>query len=62
MRVNGSNRTGTRESGPTRTGAPILDYSTALAAAFAISAALFERSKTGKGAFIDVSMLETGLS
>ena len=62
MRVNGSNRTGTRESGPTRTGAPILDYSTDLAAAFVISAALFERSKTGKGAFIDVSMLETGFS
>ena len=54
--------TGTQESGPIRTGAPVLDYSTALAAAFAISAALFERSKSGKGAFIDVSMLETGLS
>ena len=54
--------TGTPDSGPIRTGAPILDYSTAMAAAFAVSAALFERSKTGKGAFIDVSMLETGLS
>lgn len=54
--------TGTVESGPIRTGAPILDYSTALSASFAISAALFERSKTGKGTFIDVSMLETGLS
>ena len=54
--------TGTAESGPMRAGAPILDYGTAMAASFAISAALFERSKTGKGTFVDVSMLETGLS
>ena len=54
--------TGTAESGPMRTGAPVLDYGTAMAAAFAISAALFERTKTGKGTFVDVSMLETGFS
>lgn len=54
--------TGTEESGPVRTGAPVLDYGTALAASFAISAALYERASTGKGNFIDVSMLETGLS
>ena len=54
--------TGTAESGPIRAGAPVLDYGTAMAASFAISAALFERSKTGKGTFVDVSMLETGLS
>ena len=54
--------TGTEESGPIRTGAPILDYATALAAAFAVSAALYERRRTGEGSFIDVSMLETGLS
>ncbi len=54
--------TGTADSGPIRTGAPVLDYATALAASFAISAALFERSTSGKGNFIDVSMLETGLS
>lgn len=54
--------TGTEESGPTRTGAPILDYSTALAASFAISAALYQRSQTGKGGFVDVSMLETGFT
>ena len=53
--------TGTQESGPIRTGAPVLDYGTALAASFAVSAALFERATTGKGNFIDVSMLETGL-
>ncbi|MEM7242558.1 MAG: CoA transferase [Pseudomonadota bacterium] len=54
--------TGTAESGPIRTGAPILDYATGLAAAFAVSAALVEREKTGQGSFIDVSMLETGLT
>ena len=54
--------TGTADSGPTRTGAPILDYGTALAAGFAISTALYDREKTGKGCFIDVSMLETGLT
>jgi CoA:oxalate CoA-transferase len=54
--------TGTQESGPIRTGAPVLDYSTALAASFAVSAALYERASTGRGSFVDVSMLETGLS
>jgi len=54
--------TGTDESGPIRTGAPIVDYSTALAASFAISAALYERTKTGKGCFVDVSMQETALT
>ena len=54
--------TGTRESGPIRTGAPILDYATALSASFAISAALYKRSQTGQGSFVDVSMLETGLA
>ncbi|MEM6308587.1 MAG: CoA transferase [Pseudomonadota bacterium] len=54
--------TGTSESGPMRTGAPVLDYATALAASFAVSAALFARTETGTGSFVDVSMLETGLS
>ena len=54
--------TGTAESGPVRAGAPVLDYATAMAASFAVSAALYERAATGRGTFIDVSMLETGLS
>ena len=53
------NLTGFEEQGPIRTGAPIIDYGVALAASFAISSALFKRSQTGKGSFIDVSMLET---
>ncbi len=51
--------TGTEETGPLRTGAPIMNHSVALAATFAISAALYEREKTRRGTFIDVSMLET---
>lgn len=54
--------TGTQESGPIRTGAPVMDYGTALAASFAVSAALYERASSGQGTFIDVSMLETGLT
>jgi len=54
--------TGTQESGPIRTGAPIVDYGTALAASFAIAAALYERTKTGKGSFVDVSMQETAFT
>ena len=54
--------TGTSETGPIRTGAPVMDYATAMAAGFAISAALYERQKTNMGCFIDVSMLETGLA
>ena len=53
---------GTAASGPTRTGAPIIDYATGMAAGFAVSAALFQRAQTGKGAFVDVSMLETAMT
>lgn len=47
------------ETDPLRTGAPIMDNSVALAARFSISAAPHERGKTGRGTFIDVSMLKT---
>ena len=53
------NLTGFEGQGPIRTGAPIVDYGVALAASFAISSALFKRTETGRGSFIDVSMLET---
>ena len=54
--------TGTAEGEPTRTGAPVMDYAAALAAGFAISAALLARERTGEGAFVDVSMLETAFT
>ena len=54
--------TGSPGAGPTRAGAPIMDYGTAMAAGFAISTALYERERTGTGTFIDVSMLETAMT
>lgn len=50
--------TGTQETGPLRTGAPVIDYSTGLSAAFACLAALMVRQQTGRGTFVDVSMLD----
>lgn len=54
--------TGTEESGPLRTGAPIVDYGTGMAAAMAIMAALMQRARTGTGTLVDVSMLETAFT
>lgn len=54
--------TGTPETAPTRTGFPIADTLGGYAAAFAISAALVKRSRTGAGSFLDVSMLETAIA
>ena len=45
------------ETGPTRTGYMPVDMSTALNTAFAISAALYRKVRTGKGKYIDVAML-----
>ncbi len=53
--------TGAPETAPYRVGYPICDTIGGLTAAFAISAALQGREKTG-GAFIDVSMLEATLA
>jgi crotonobetainyl-CoA:carnitine CoA-transferase CaiB-like acyl-CoA transferase len=54
--------TGMPDSAPTRTGFPIADTLGGYAAAFAISAALVKRSRTGQGSFLDVSMLETAVA
>lgn len=53
--------TGTEESGPLKAGPPIIDYSTGLAAAYAVSAALYQKQRTGKGQYIDLSMLDTNI-
>ena len=50
---------GHKETGPVRTGYFSVDMSTALNAAFAISAALFRRHLTGEGQRIDISMLDS---
>ena len=54
--------TGTPESAPLRVGYPVCDTLGGLTGAFAITAALARRARTGEGAFLDVSMLESTLS
>lgn len=54
--------TGTDEGGPVRAGFPLVDYLAGQMAAFAISAALVQRERTGKGEVIDCAMLDSALS
>jgi len=54
--------TGTMETAPLRVGFPVCDTMGGLTAALHICAALAGRSSTGKGTFLDVSMLETAIS
>jgi crotonobetainyl-CoA:carnitine CoA-transferase CaiB-like acyl-CoA transferase len=54
--------TGTAETGPLKSGSTIVDYTTGYAAALGIVTALFQRTRTGKGQAIDVSMLETAMT
>jgi crotonobetainyl-CoA:carnitine CoA-transferase CaiB-like acyl-CoA transferase len=49
--------TGTPEVNPIKIGIPVVDYSTGILGAFALSSALFQRERTGRGQFIDLSML-----
>ncbi len=53
--------TGDAETGPLRVGFPVSDTFGGLTAAFAVSAALFHRARTGEGRQIDVSMLDSTL-
>lgn len=52
---------GEKDSDPVRVGPPMVDYGTGAQAAFAISAALFQRQTTDRGQYIDVSMLDAAL-
>ena len=54
--------TGTEEGGPTRVGAPVIDYATALAAGMGVCAALLRRERTGRGGLVDVAMMDTALT
>ncbi|HEY5711563.1 MAG TPA: CoA transferase [Allosphingosinicella sp.] len=54
--------TGDAQSAPLRVGYPVADSIGGITAAFAIAAALIGRSKSGKGAFIDVSMLDSTIA
>ncbi len=53
--------TGDKQSTPLRVGFPVADTIGGITAAFAITAALFRRDRSGHGEFIDVSMLEATL-
>ena len=46
---------------PVRVGPPLIDYGAGAQAALAVSSALFQRERTGKGQRIDVAMLDAAL-
>jgi formyl-CoA transferase len=54
--------TGTPGGEPVKIGVPMCDLVCALYGALAAVAALYERRQTGKGQYIDVSLLEAGVS
>ena len=53
--------TGDRHTAPLKVGPPVLDYGTGIQAAFAIAAALYQRTVTGEGQYIDVAMLDAAI-
>ncbi len=53
--------TGTPDVNPIKTGAPVIDYATGTMCTFAISSALFQRERTGRGQYIDSAMLDVSL-
>jgi crotonobetainyl-CoA:carnitine CoA-transferase CaiB-like acyl-CoA transferase len=54
--------TGHESTGPTRAGFAVCDAIGGMTSAFAIASALFQRTHTGKGQCIDVSMLDSTLA
>jgi len=53
--------TGTETSGPIKAGAPMIDYATGTMGAFAISAALYQCLRTGRGQYIDLAMFDVAM-
>lgn len=53
--------TGTPEVSPLRTGTSAIDYASGTMGAFALASALLQRERTGRGQYIDMSMLDTAL-
>src|SRR5262244_356334 len=53
--------TGTKEVNPVKLGSPAIDYATGMTGAFALSAALFQRERTGRGQRIDMAMLDVAM-
>lgn len=54
--------TGDPAGGPMRAGIALADLTAGLTAAFAVSSALHQRTRTGKGQFVDVAMFDSMLS
>jgi len=54
--------TGEPANGPMRAGFAAADMTTGIMAAYAVATALYQRSHTGTGQFVDVSMLDTMLN
>jgi len=53
--------TGTKDANPIKIGAPAIDYATGTMGAYALSAALFQRERTGQGQRIDMAMLDVAM-
>jgi crotonobetainyl-CoA:carnitine CoA-transferase CaiB-like acyl-CoA transferase len=53
--------TGTQDFNPVMFGAPAIDYATGTTGAFALSAALFQRERSGRGQRIDMAMLDVAM-
>src|SRR6202167_5354072 len=53
--------TGTPEVTPVKIGAPAIDYATGTMGAYALSAALFQRARTGQGQRVDMAMLDVAM-
>jgi crotonobetainyl-CoA:carnitine CoA-transferase CaiB-like acyl-CoA transferase len=53
--------TGTQAVNPIKIGAPAIDYATGTMGAYALSAALFQRERTGQGQRIDMAMLDVAI-
>jgi crotonobetainyl-CoA:carnitine CoA-transferase CaiB-like acyl-CoA transferase len=53
--------TGTPNVNPMKIGAPAIDYATGTMGAYALSAALFQRERTGVGQRVDMAMLDVAM-
>lgn len=53
---------GTPESGPTRVGVPVVDMTTGLYAVVAVLMAVVERTRSGRGQFVEVSLYDAAMS
>ena len=53
---------GAPESGPVRIGVPVVDLSTGMNACIGILMALYERNRSGKGQFVDITLYDSAIA